>query len=149
MLKTHGSTERFDDLLKLQLMLEPLSCTADIRRLQQQSAAMTWDFTPVDAWLAGGTRALCISAGAGEGKSTIAASLVGCKLVGDGGNNPRVSAHHFLKYNDQRRLEPVRIIKSLAFQLACRSGCDDLSVSAEINLHCVCNLTHNFFLLPA
>ena len=27
-------------------------------------------------------------------------------------------AAHFLKHNDQRRLEPVRIIKSLAFQLA-------------------------------
>ncbi|GFR51163.1 hypothetical protein Agub_g13520, partial [Astrephomene gubernaculifera] len=31
-----------------------------------------------------------------------------------------VSAYHFLKYNDQRRLEPVRIVKSLAFQLASR-----------------------------
>jgi hypothetical protein len=27
-------------------------------------------------------------------------------------------AMHFLKHNDQRRLEPIRIIKSLAFQLA-------------------------------
>ena len=27
-------------------------------------------------------------------------------------------AAHFLKHNDQRRLEPVRIIKSMAFQLA-------------------------------
>ena len=30
------------------------------------------------------------------------------------------AALHFLKHNDQRRLEPVRIIKSLAFQLAKR-----------------------------
>ena len=30
------------------------------------------------------------------------------------------AAVHFLKHNDQRRLEPVRIIKSLAFQLAKR-----------------------------
>ena len=30
------------------------------------------------------------------------------------------AAMHFLKHSDQRRLEPVRIIKSLAFQLAKR-----------------------------
>ena len=30
------------------------------------------------------------------------------------------AAVHFLKHNDQRRLEPVRIVKSLAFQLAKR-----------------------------
>ena len=37
------------------------------------------------------------------------------------GNAPTlVAAVHFLKHNDQRRLEPVRIIKSLAFQLAKR-----------------------------
>ena len=29
-------------------------------------------------------------------------------------------AMHFLKHNDQRRLEPIRIVKSLAFQLAWR-----------------------------
>ena len=30
----------------------------------------------------------------------------------------RVSAHHFLKHSDARRLDPVKIVKSLAFQLA-------------------------------
>ena len=30
------------------------------------------------------------------------------------------AAVHFLKHNDQRRLEPVRIVKSIAFQLAKR-----------------------------
>ena len=47
------------------------------------------------------------------GKSTISALL--CKGAG-----PAVHAHHFLKYSDSRRLDPIRIVKSLAFQLALR-----------------------------
>ncbi len=35
---------------------------------------------------------------------------------------PVVLAYHFLKYNDARRLDPVRIVQSLAFQLALRWG---------------------------
>jgi hypothetical protein len=37
-----------------------------------------------------------------------------------GGGGLAAAAMHFLKHSDQRRLEPVRIIKSLAFQLAKR-----------------------------
>ena len=51
-----------------------------------------------------------------QGKSTISAVLCSGSL------KDRITAHHFLKHNDQRRLEPVRIIKSLAFQLAFRCG---------------------------
>ncbi|KAG2433318.1 hypothetical protein HXX76_008384 [Chlamydomonas incerta] len=80
-------------------------------------------------------RALCIVAGAGEGKSTISALLCAAtasaaaaaagadagpdgRLPSGGAPAGAVAAAHFCKYNDARRLEPVRIIKSLAFQLA-------------------------------
>ncbi|KXZ42624.1 hypothetical protein GPECTOR_129g554 [Gonium pectorale] len=92
-----------------------------------------------------GARALCVVSGAGEGKSTVSAALCaasggeqslghlaaaataaaaaaaagGGDGGGDGGSAPAaVTAYHFAKYNDARRLDPVRIIKSLAFQLA-------------------------------
>jgi hypothetical protein len=53
-------------------------------------------------------------AGAGTGKSTISAAL--CKKIF--GKEGPVSAWHFLKYSDQRRLDPFKIVKSLDFQLA-------------------------------
>ena len=67
-------------------------------------------------------------AGAGTGKSTLSAALIekvlGRRAKGEGGKAGEwagpVSAYHLLKHSDQRRLEPVRIIKSLAFQLAAR-----------------------------
>ncbi|KAG2489653.1 hypothetical protein HYH03_011931 [Edaphochlamys debaryana] len=115
-LQQYGSTAKFNAILKLQLLLEPLRYKVDQERLMGQAEALgtQWRLEPVDEWLAagaGGERALVISAGAGEGKSTIAAALVK--------HRPQaITAHHFLKYNDQRRLEPIRIIKSLAAQLA-------------------------------
>ncbi|KAG2423194.1 hypothetical protein HXX76_010962 [Chlamydomonas incerta] len=191
--KQHGSAAAFNAKLKLQLLLEPLSYSVDLRRLQERSRDTAWDFAAVERWLADGaaeaavaasastptgggggggvtwgggygaggaaaaagggggggggakaartSRAMCIVSGAGEGKSTISAEFVrryeqpthspggGGSTGGGGGGHrpasdsggPRVAvAHHFLKYNDQRRLEPVRIIKSLAFQLASR-----------------------------
>ncbi|PNH05170.1 WD repeat domain-containing protein [Tetrabaena socialis] len=117
----HGSAEKFNDLLKLQLLLEPLAYRVDLRRLTQQAAGTTWEFGVIKDWLeqgaSAGSRVLCIASGAGEGKSTIAAALCSDHGSGFGG---QITAHHFLKYNDQRRLEAVRITKSLAFQLACR-----------------------------
>ncbi|PNH06904.1 WD repeat domain-containing protein, partial [Tetrabaena socialis] len=119
----HTSPEVFNTKLKLQLLLEPLSYRADMQRLNKHAAAIgtQWVFDGLDAWLASESRVLCIAAGAGEGKSTISAAL--CSHQGQEGRGPAatVSACHFLKYNDQRRLEPIRIIKSLAFQLAERN----------------------------
>ncbi|PNH02254.1 Vegetative incompatibility protein HET-E-1, partial [Tetrabaena socialis] len=125
----HKSPEVFNTKLKLQLLLEPLSYRVDVQRLTERAAAMgtQWVFDEVDAWLATSSRVLCITAGAGEGKSTISAVL--CSHQQQKQQNPAaatsysdnaatVSAFHFLKYNDERRLEPIRIIKSLAFQLA-------------------------------
>ncbi|KAG2491745.1 hypothetical protein HYH03_009908 [Edaphochlamys debaryana] len=122
-LTQHGSTTAFDTALKLQLLLEPLSYSVDLRRLLRRAEGTAWALEPVVSWLRqgeGGSRVLCISSGAGEGKSTISAVL--CSSGGQLGQLPAgsVVAFHFLKYSDQRRLDPVRIVKSLAFQLARR-----------------------------
>ncbi|PNH02253.1 Vegetative incompatibility protein HET-E-1, partial [Tetrabaena socialis] len=127
----HKSPEVFNTKLKLQLLLEPLSYRVDVQRLAERAAAMgtQWAFDEVDAWLATSSRVLCITAGAGEGKSTISAALcshqqqqtqqnpAAATVLSDNAATA-VSACHFLKYSDERRLEPIRIIKSLAFQLA-------------------------------
>ncbi|PNH00576.1 hypothetical protein TSOC_013598, partial [Tetrabaena socialis] len=113
----HTSYELFDASLKLQLLLEPLSYSVDLRRLLQRADEMgtQWRFKGVGEWLDSDSRLLCISAGAGEGKSTISAAL--CSSTELSGC---VTAHHFIKYNDARRLEVVRVVKSFAFQLAKR-----------------------------
>jgi len=71
------------------------------------------------------SRVLCILAGAGTGKSTISAALLknvlGRRIEGLPGEwEGVVTAYHFLKYSDARRLDPVAIVKSIAFQLALR-----------------------------
>ncbi|KAG2427875.1 hypothetical protein HXX76_012195 [Chlamydomonas incerta] len=143
--RQHGSTDTFNHKLRLQLLLEPLSYNVDMRRLLRRAAAAgtCWAFSPVAEWLAEpratAPRVLCVAAGAGEGKSTISAALCAAAAASQSETAAAtataaaqelpplpqlpaggVSAYHFLKYNDQRRLDPVNIIKSLAFQLAMR-----------------------------
>ncbi|KAG2489801.1 hypothetical protein HYH03_011750 [Edaphochlamys debaryana] len=118
----HGSPKAFDTSLKLQLLLEPLSYSMDLRRLLKRAKGTVWALGPVGSWLkqqqpGSSGRVLCIASGAGEGKSTISAVLCSEHEQLPPGS---ISAFHFLKYNDQRRLDPVRIVKSLAFQLASR-----------------------------
>ncbi len=107
-----------------------------------------WAWGAVHDWIdqgISGSRVLCVLAGAGTGKSTISVAIwekvnietnlitflvaslphyfllhllqVLASRVKDG---QMTVAMHFLKHNDQRRLEPIRIVKSLAFQLAKR-----------------------------
>ena len=131
----HGSTSAFDAALKLQLLIKPLSYRVDTTQLLERSKGTRWRFDGVAEWLrtpSGNGRALCLLAGAGTGKSSVSTKI--CQLMGrddlcpalvgdplDAALDPRilpVSAVHFVKHNDQRRLEPVQLIKSLAFQLA-------------------------------
>jgi hypothetical protein len=120
---THGSADAFNRKLRLQLLLEPLSYRVDLRRLlaRAQETGTRWCFGAVRDWLGEGEgaasprRLLCMCAGAGEGKSTASAAL--CSGLLPPGS---IAAYHLCKYNDARRLDPVRIIKSLAFQLAAR-----------------------------
>ncbi|KAK3274713.1 hypothetical protein CYMTET_17111, partial [Cymbomonas tetramitiformis] len=115
----HGDAATFNHMLKTSLLLAPLSYRADQQRHRQRSAGTAWEWGAVEAWLDGSHRALCVLAGAGTGKSTI------CTMLMDhlAAERPRlVVAGHFLKYSDQRRLDPVLAIRSLAHQLASRSA---------------------------
>ncbi|KAG2422635.1 hypothetical protein HXX76_015873 [Chlamydomonas incerta] len=177
--RIHGSAQRFNAKLKLQLLLEPLSYVADIRRLTARAEALghaggsnrwtgggwrgcggggwgSWGGAGQGSgpygWLGSKSRALVVGAGAGEGKSTISArrcarrqqrqaGLGGAGRAGRAPQPPPRRDHHqalrggagagaavwvgassrlttFSKIHDQRRLEPVAIVKSLAFQLA-------------------------------
>ncbi len=49
-------------------------------------------------------------------QSTISAALVSPQLVDQA--QGLITAYHFVRYSDQRRLDPVRIVRSLAHQLA-------------------------------
>ncbi|KXZ53844.1 hypothetical protein GPECTOR_6g762 [Gonium pectorale] len=181
---TAGSVSEFNEKLRLQLLLQPLSYRVDLRRLgtramaraaagmetggseegaqdaaRTQAPSWEWDWSRVEAWLqagaataAGGeegnpsprSRALCVLAGPGEGKSTVSAALCEPQLqppalplargaeeaeengsgTGTGGGGLAapgcVIAHHFIKYSDQRRLDPMRALASLVFQMAVR-----------------------------
>eukprot|EP00798_Chlamydomonas_sp_ICE-L_P028728 gene28728-31904_t len=135
----HGSTELFNIALQTQLMLRPLSYRVDRMQLSMRSKGTRWRMDRVEAWYRqGGSRALCIMAKAGTGKSTMAdyicESILGIPREVDS-NGSNASGHqaasgqllhppnaaHFMKYSDRRRLDPVAFIKSLAFQLALRS----------------------------
>eukprot|EP00798_Chlamydomonas_sp_ICE-L_P023218 gene23218-30439_t len=119
----HGSAEAFNTSLRTQLMLRPLSHGVDRKQLSMRSKGTKWRMERLEAWYkAGDTRALCIMAVAGTGKSTLAdhicASILciprevqtnkaglpsehatDCKLA--------LNAAHFMKHSDVRRLDPV------------------------------------------
>ncbi|KAK3241653.1 hypothetical protein CYMTET_48601 [Cymbomonas tetramitiformis] len=115
----HGDAATFNHMLKTSLLLAPLSYRTDQQRHRQRSAGTAWEWGAVEAWLDGPHRALGVLAGAGTGKSTI------CTMLMDhlAAERPQlVVAGHLLKYSDQRRLDPVLAIRSLAHQLASRSA---------------------------
>ena len=105
----HGSPKLFNANLKLQLLLDPPSYRVDRAQLALRSRDTAWDFGPVTAWLAdeAAPRALCVLAGAGTGKSTVSAALLD-RVLGGYAMTGVVTASHFLKHSDARRLDPVR-----------------------------------------
>ncbi len=109
-----------------QLLLEPLSYHADIERLCGRADPSSWDLSPLFQWAEDSDsatpqpRVLCVTATAGQGKSTASALLCKAATGGSSQADSPVAAYHFAKFSDARRLDPVRIVKSLAYQLAMR-----------------------------
>ena len=112
----HKSLEAFNDKLKLHLLLEPLSFKVDTEQHLLRSQHTEWRFADVQRWAEGDVRALCIAGEGGTGKSTISTAIIREQQRTPG----QVIVVHYLKFSDQRRLDPIRIIKSLAAQLATR-----------------------------
>ena len=70
-LQQSGSYEKFNNGLKLQLMLSPLSLKVDMRQLLKRSMDTVWSFDQVLSWIESAEaspRALCVLGGAGTGK---------------------------------------------------------------------------------
>jgi hypothetical protein len=123
-----GSYQAFDTNLKLQLMLKTISHKADLQQLISRSKGTEWRLDPVSSWMNDPTspRALVIMAGAGEGKSSISAAicdqLFGMnrdhKTLSSSSASFPIAAAHFLKFSDARRLDTVKIVKWISFQLS-------------------------------
>ncbi|KAG2498300.1 hypothetical protein HYH03_003561 [Edaphochlamys debaryana] len=109
----YGSVGAFNDRLRLTLMLQPLSYAVPLSRIPAAPRGERWELGPVRDWLSGGGRVLCLLGGPGEGKSTIAAVLAGTEGV-----RQSLVAVHFANRLDVRTLDPLAMVRSLAFQLA-------------------------------
>ena len=112
----HGDFHTFNSRLKRMLLLKPLSFKADMSRHLPHVQATQWRWDVVQKWLDGDCRALCVMADAGTGKSCISAAIIDHFKS----NPSHVWAFHFLKHDDQRRLEPLNVIKTLVAQLCSR-----------------------------
>ncbi len=126
----HRSLDAFTRLLKLLLVLKPMSYTDDVKALLAR-ADDAFDFSAAAAFLAPGGRLACIAGGPGEGKSTLAAALLrpsasalhGCwRASGAEAGGARAGAAaqvaHFCKAADVRRQDVGGVMRSLAYQLA-------------------------------
>ena len=87
----HGSTANFNQKLKLQLMLQPLSYRADLARLQKHASGASECLRRAKEWLldGAGSRCLCLLGGAGgaaeRGHQLAVALGGGGGEAGDGG----------------------------------------------------------------
>ena len=112
-----GSLTEFERVLRLRLLLKPISYEADCKTLLANAGGESWNFDELHEFTReSGPRLACIAGGAGEGKSTLAAMLCS-ELM----QPPLVDAcHFFMGGRDERRQERGVVIRSLAYQLALR-----------------------------
>ncbi|KAG2440302.1 hypothetical protein HXX76_004413 [Chlamydomonas incerta] len=92
-----------------------------------------WDWSAVASWLAlpphhPNAGCLLVTGPVGSGKTTALATLMAKgegqgRGTGPGGAGPWVSASHFCSAADARSLAVGEVVRSLAYQLACRSPC--------------------------
>lgn len=106
---------RTDELSVLRLALNPLRFNADIGKLVSNFTGRKWLFEQYADWLNNKTSSTVfrIEGNPGMGKSAIAASL-------SFGPKHQVMAVHFCKANENETINPIRMVLSLAFQIACR-----------------------------
>ena len=103
------SLDRFTQELRLRFLLRPISYDGDVTALQNRAASDTCQFNDIREHVKGDRRMACVVAGPGEGKSTVAAAM-----LGDG----FIHAAHFCKRTDATRQDALKIIHSLAYQLS-------------------------------
>ena len=125
-----GSNRELAERLQLRLMLRPLGYAADTTALLLRAKGETFRLDALREFVrGGGGRAAVVEGGAGEGKSTISAAVVGASLFdpvaylwnihGIRVNaSDIVDAYHFCKRSDVRRQDPLLIVHTLAYQLA-------------------------------
>ena len=138
----HGSLQKFDDKLRLQVILKPLPYNVLhaeknlLLRRTELNDSLPVHMSQYEAWLAlshgapNYKQAFCIVSGPCTGKSTLSAkiceSLLGsstrqlsrCVSAADGVDREKLIAFHFLKSGDADSLDPLVIVKSIAFQLS-------------------------------
>ena len=110
-----GSLAAFQQMLRLRLLLKPMSYEADSRALLRRSRDDIWRVGDLSKFVSSTANAearlACITGGPGEGKSSIAAALCSASPL-------LVHAHHFCKASDVRRQDAGAVMRSLAYQLA-------------------------------
>ena len=118
-----GSLARFTQELRLRFLLRPVSYDADLAVLRARGDGVeACNFDALRASVAHGAGQLAlVVGGAGEGKSTLAAAMIG----GVDGGAPAgarfcVDAAHLCKRADAARQDVLAIARSLAYQLARR-----------------------------
>lgn len=111
--KRFGGLDKFTRHLKLRFLLNPLDYEADMKVLRQRAKTETFRFDAIRKFFEDGGNVACIVGGAGEGKSTISATALN-------GVSLDAAAVHICKDADVRRQDELRVIHSLAYQLAVR-----------------------------
>lgn len=107
-----NSLDRFTQELRLRFLLRPISYDGDVAALRNRAASDTCHFDDLREHVKGDMRMACVVGAQGEGKSTIAAAMLGA--AGDG----LIHAAHFCKRTDATRQDTLKIIHSLAYQLS-------------------------------
>jgi WD40 repeat protein len=116
--------------------LQPITYDDPFRHLTRFTGR-EWVMTEVEQWLASSARVLWVTGEAGVGKSALAAWL--CN------RRPEIAAYHYCRFGNSERVDPRRILFSLAYQLSTQLPIyqDRLNASqidmtvAEINLPAV------------
>jgi len=94
-------------------ILDPIDCSDDIIEKTRKFTGREWLIKKIDDWLAKSSqydKVFWITGAPGVGKSSVAAWIAE--------NRNQIGAIHFCKYKNEIKNDPVRIVKSIVFQLS-------------------------------